>query len=131
MVRVRPAAFLQMERLEGSVVDKLSQRPCRPVQDRSGSAVHGAGAALSGPHAEPAGGPAQREEDAALLPGVPAHGPPGGVLGLRPAQDQDGRFPAQVSRHAGGLLLLLRMDRRGFDVFCLVVSGLKYRTNSI
>lgn len=76
---------------------KVSKRLCRPVQDLSGAAVHGTGAALSGPHAEPAGGPAQREEDAALLPGVPAHGPAGGVLGLGPAQDQDGYFPPQVT----------------------------------
>lgn len=71
--------------------------PCRPVQDRSGSAVHGAGAALSGPHAELAGGPAKREEDAALVPRGPAHSSSGCILGLRPAQDKDGHFPSQVT----------------------------------
>lgn len=69
----------------------------RSVQDGSGPALRGPGAAVSGPNAEPAGGSAQREEDAALLPGGPAHRPSGSVLGVGPAQNQDGCFPPQVS----------------------------------
>lgn len=97
---------------------------CRPVQDHSGSAVHGSGAAVSGPHAEPAGGSAQREEDAALLPGVPAHSSSGGILGIRPAQDQDGYFPSQVSiKHRLLFRLRIKGDDLGFCFFrwCLQV----------
>lgn len=68
----------------------------RPVQDGVAPALHGPGAAVPGPLAEPAGRPAQREEDAAVLPGVSAHRSPAGVLGHRPTQDQDGRFPTKV-----------------------------------
>lgn len=68
----------------------------RSVQDSVGSALHRVGAAVPGPLSEPAGGPAQREEDAAVLRRVPAHRSPGGLLGHRPAQNQDGRFPTQV-----------------------------------
>lgn len=57
----------------------------RSVQDSVGSALHRVGAAVPGPLPEPAGSPAQREEDAAVLPRVPAHCSPAGLLGHRPA----------------------------------------------
>lgn len=68
----------------------------RSVQDLVRPAIHRPGAAVPGPLAQPAGGPAQREEDAAVLPGVPAHRSSARLLGHRPAQDQDGCLPAQV-----------------------------------
>lgn len=69
----------------------------RSVQDSVGSALHCVGAALPGPLPEPAGGPAQREEDAAVLPRVTAHRSSAGLLGHRPAANQDGHFPTKVN----------------------------------
>ena len=69
---------------------------CRSVQDGIRPALHRVGAALPGPLPEPAGGPAQREEDASVLPRLPAQRSPTGVLGHWPTQNQDGHFPAQV-----------------------------------
>lgn len=80
----------------------------RSVQDSIGPALHRAGAAVPGPRAEPAGGPAQREEEPAVFPGVPAHRPPAGLLGVRPAEDQDGHLPAQVK----SLVLRLQVEPR-------------------
>lgn len=68
----------------------------RSVQDSLRPALHSAGATVSGSLSEHAGGPPQREEDAAVLPRVPAHRPPAGLLGHWPAQNQDGHFPTQV-----------------------------------
>lgn len=86
-------------------------RLCRPVQNHRGSALHGSGDAVSGPNAEPPGGSAQREEDAAVLPGDPAHGAPGSILGIRPAQDQDGYFPPQVSVKYAGFCFPVEIER--------------------
>lgn len=68
----------------------------RSVQDSIGPALHCVGAAISRPLSEPSGDPAQRKEDATVLPWVSAHCSPAGILGHWPAQNQDGHFPTQV-----------------------------------
>lgn len=80
----------------------------RPVQDLVRSALHGVRAAVPGPLAQPAGGSAQREEDASVLGGVAAHGSSVGLVGHRPAQDQDGCFPPKVGTGREPLGLLRR-----------------------
>lgn len=108
----------------------------RSVQDVLRPALHRVGAAVPGPLHEPAGGSAQWEEDVAVQPGVPAHRSPAGLLGHRPAQDQDGCFPTQVKithmwhikkhRH-----IFCSMEGNGLEtLFCLMFTGSKYRTSS-
>lgn len=106
----------------------------RSVQDGSRSALHRVGAAISGPLPEPAGGPAQREEDAAVLPRVPAHCSSAGLLGHRPAQNQDGHFLTQVHIRAPATdTVSIFISREGADVqttICLLFTGSGCTTSS-
>lgn len=70
----------------------------RSIQDSVRTALHRVAAAVPGPLPESAGGPSQWEEDSAVLPRGPAHCTPAGILGGRPAENQNGHLPAEVQQ---------------------------------